>query len=92
MWSYKKKAIPISGKFNKHTNEMEPKTKNNNLERIKLQARRITSMQEPLACTNTTKIKTPRWRAEIIKQTKNTIEKLVKDTDLGNFKEKRIPR
>ena len=45
-------------------------------------------MQELLACLNTVKSKTPRWTEEIKKQTRNTIEKLVRDTDLGNAKEK----
>ena len=60
-----KKKIPNSGKFNKHTKEMEPTTKTPSLERIKLRARRITAMQELLACLNTTKSKTSRWREEV---------------------------
>ena len=35
-----------------------------------------------------TKKKTPRWREEIRRQTKNTIEKFVRDTGLSNAKEK----
>ena len=67
---------------------MEPTTKTPSLERNKLQARRLTAMQELLACLNTTKSKTPRWREEVKKQTRNTPENLVRDTDLGNAKEK----
>ena len=70
---------------------MEPETKIPSLERIKRQARRITAMQELPACLANNKVKTPRWREEIRKQTKNTIEKLVRDIDLGNAKEKETP-
>ena len=58
------------------------------LRALKLQARRITAMQELLACLSKKKVKTPRWREEIRKQTRNTIEKLVRDTDLSNAREK----
>ena len=66
---------------------MEPKTKSPHLERMKMQARRITAMQELQACMANKKDKTPRWRGERRKQTKNTIEKFIRDTGIGNAKE-----
>ena len=86
--SLQKKKIPISGKFSRHANEMEPTTKTPSLEKLKLQVRRITAMQELQACLDNKKEKAPRLRDEIRRQTKNTIEKFVRDSEIGNAKEK----
>ena len=82
-----KKRIPVSGVFNKNTNNVEPKTKDSNLERLKKQARRITAIQEMKSALLSKKDKKPKWHAEMIKQIKQSISKFIKDTDKGNLKE-----
>ena len=73
--------------FNKHTNKMETKTKEKDLERIKRQARRLTANLQLEDCVLCKANKGAGWYKDIKEQLANIRGKFFYETDKGNVKE-----
>ena len=80
--------IPHSGVLNKHTNKLEPKSKDINLERIKKQARRLTAILQLEECICYKGNAGARWLQDVKEQLANLRAKFKEDTDKQNPKEK----
>ena len=73
--------------FNKHTNKMETKSKDKDLERIKRQARRLTAILQLEDCVLCKASKGAGWYDDIKEQLANIRGKFLHETDRGNAKE-----
>ena len=70
----KAKKNPHSGIFNKHTNKMETKTRDKDLERLKRQARRLTAILQLEECILCKANKEAIWYKDINEQLANIHE------------------
>ena len=83
----KAKKITHSGMFNRHTNKMETKTREKDLERMKRQARRLTAILQLEDCVLCKANKEAVWYKDINEQLANIRGKFLHETDRGNGKE-----